>query len=100
MRRIVLGLVPWLALAPALWALDEVKDPKDKPKAETPDKSKDDKPATAAEQYKALIAEVQKERQAIVKTYREAKTDAEREKILEQYQKAPEKFAGRFLKLA
>jgi hypothetical protein len=94
MRRIVLWIVPLLVFGPGLWADDKPKD-KDK---------EDKKPAagekTAAEQYQALMKEMQKAQQDIVQNYRQAKTDEEREKIIEKYQKLPQEFVGRFMELA
>ena len=81
MRRTVGGALALLVLLPAARALDEAK------------------PAGApAEQYKALTAEYQKGMDDYLKAYREAKTNEERVKALQQ-RPNPEKFAERFLAL-
>jgi hypothetical protein len=94
MRRIVLGIVPLLVFGPALLADDKAKD-----------KDKDDKPAkagdqTPADEYKALLKEVTQAQVEVAKPFRDAKTDAEREKIRAAYFKKPQEFTGRFLALA
>ena len=90
MHRVWLGIVALLVLGPALWAAD---DPKDKGKD-------DQKGSTAADQYRALMADFQKARQELVQKYNQAKTEEEKEKILEEYMKKPQEFVGRFLELA
>jgi hypothetical protein len=92
MRRIVLWVVPLLVFGPALLADDKAKD-----------KDKEDKKAgeqTPAEEYKALTKAVAQAQAEIAKPFREAKTDAEREKIIAAYYKKPQEFTGRFLALA
>jgi hypothetical protein len=89
MRRTVFAMVPLLVFGPALWGVDDPQD-----------KSKDDKKPTPAEQYKALTAEVQKAQQEIVKAYGQAKTEEDKQTILDNYYKKPQEYTGRFLELA
>jgi hypothetical protein len=58
------------------------------------------KPATPAEAYQALLDEYQNARQAFSKAYKEAKTDEERQKIVQEKYPQADKFAPRFLELA
>ena len=66
------------------------------------DKDKDDKdkPATAAEQFKALEKEYSDAMQAFQKAYGQAKTNEERQKILNEKYPQPAKLAPKFLELA
>jgi hypothetical protein len=85
MIRTTIAALVVLALAPPLWALD-------------PDKPKE--AATPAEQVKALEHEYQEADAAFMKAYRAAKTNQERQKILQEQRPQPQQFAERFLKLA
>ena len=71
-----------LVFVPALVALDDKKEP-----------------GTPKEQYNALLKEYQKAQTDFSKSYREAKTDEERRKAIEQMPN-PQKFASRFLAIA
>lgn len=88
MRRILLGAVIVLAVAPALWALDA----QDKPKPDTP--------ATPAEQFKALVAEETKLQQGYSQALRSATTTEERQQAFKDYSAKRVPFPGRFLELA
>ncbi len=88
MKRTLLGALMLAALAPPLVARD---DPKDKPK---PDET------TPAEAYKALLKEHQEAQNKLFQAYRQAKTDADKEKALAAARRGPEGFAARFLELA
>src|SRR5438445_6214873 len=83
MYRIMAGVFGSLLAGPAL--------AEDKPK---------DKPATLAEQYQALIKEYNDAQRAVIKAYREAKTDADRQKILQEKAPSPDQYAAKFLGLA
>src|SRR5262249_19283506 len=85
MRHHFLWILPLLCLTPALVAQD---------------RGKEAKPATPAEQFQNLFEEVGKYQQEAARSYREAKTEAERKKIAEEFQKKPQEYAGRFLELA
>src|SRR5262249_25403546 len=64
------------------------------------DKEKSPKPPTPQEQFQALLGEVRKEQGEAIKAYREAKTEAEREKAKQDYLKKPQAFAARVLEIA
>jgi hypothetical protein len=66
MRRVLEGVSALLLLAPALWALDDPKDPK-KPEAPSSAQGK-----TPAEQYRMIVDEVQKEQKEFLEAYRKA----------------------------
>jgi hypothetical protein len=90
MRRIV-GAVFVLALAlPALGDEDKAKD-KGPPTEGT---------TKAAEQYQALLKDYQDTVNGVVKTYREATTPADRQRVLNDYRALPDRFAPRFIALA
>jgi AhpC/TSA family len=95
MNRLAIGAMMLLVLGPALHARD---DPKDKPKNEKADKAAE-KPKTPAEQYRQIISEQERARQDFMKAYREAKTDADRQKAFEKYPN-PQKVSGRMLEIA
>jgi hypothetical protein len=59
-----------------------------------------DEPKPPAEQYKALVAEYQKAQEDFRAALQEAKTPEERQKVIQEKQPQPDKFAGRFLELA
>jgi benzoyl-CoA reductase/2-hydroxyglutaryl-CoA dehydratase subunit BcrC/BadD/HgdB len=63
-------------------------------------KDEPDKSSSTASAYDALVKEFDQAMEAFQKVYAAAKTDAERQKALEDQYPQPEKFAGRFLKLA
>jgi hypothetical protein len=89
MYRIAGGfLVLWLAL-PAFSG--------DKAKDKATDK---DKPATPTDQFKALNKEFNDAMQVFQKAYAEAKTDEERQKLINEKYPQPDKFAPKFLALA
>jgi hypothetical protein len=88
MHRIGIGLLTLLLLWPAARAGD---DPKDKP---------DKKPATPAEEYQALLKDYEDKQEAFSKAYREAKTDEERQKVIDEKYPNARDYAKRFLKLA
>jgi hypothetical protein len=67
---------------------------------DTKDKEKPPKPPTSQEQFQAVVAEVRKEQGEVIKAYREAKTEAEREKAIQNYMKKPQAFAARVLEIA
>ncbi len=90
MRRFSGGVLGFLLLAPALWALDDPKDPK-KPDTPSPAQEK-----TPAEQYQSLVKEMQKEQQEFIKAYTKA-TAEERKKL--EYPR-PQKYATRMMELA
>jgi hypothetical protein len=89
MRRIVAGVVVLLLAWPVL-ADDE------KPK----DKSKDSDQQTPAEQYQALVKEFNDARQAFTKEWQEAKTQADKQKVIKEKQPQPDKYAAKFIELA
>jgi hypothetical protein len=84
MRHIFLCMAA-LAFVPVLRAQDEPKANKEK---------------SSQEQFEALVGEFNGARQQLLKQYRAAKTDAERQKIKKQREQSQEEFAGRFLQLA
>jgi len=88
MRRAWLGFLPIVLWTSACWSFDE---PPAKPKSEAA--------KSPAEQVIALQQEFQEASAAFAKLYRDAKTDAEREKVLEK-QPATDQFAARFLEIA
>ena len=90
MARIAVGLVFLLLAWPA--AADDDKA-KDKPKEQ-------DQPKTPAEQFQALVKEYNEAQQAFMKEYRAAKTQEERQKIVNEKQPQPDKFAPMFVELA
>jgi thiol-disulfide isomerase/thioredoxin len=63
------------------------------------DKPKD-KPTTPQEQYQALLKEQQDAMNAFSQAYQKAKTEEERNKIIEEKYPKPEKLAPKFLELA
>src|SRR5947209_6683493 len=79
-------------LAAAVVARADDAKPKDPPK--------DEAPKTAAEQYQALIKEFATARSEFSKAYQAAKTDEERQKVIEEKYPRPQKYAARFLELA
>ena len=83
MHRTGWGALLLLAWWPAVWA----DDPKDKPKS--------DAPAEPAAAYKALLQQSQKAQQDILKLFREAKTDEERDKHA-QLDQATDRIRERF----
>jgi hypothetical protein len=87
MRRIVFWALMLVVLGPPLWA-DE------------PPKEKPDTAAKPADQYQALLKEYESAYAEFMKGYRAAKTDEERQKVIEKAYPQPEKFASRFVKLA
>jgi hypothetical protein len=89
MRRILAGVVVLLLAWPAL--ADDDK-PKEKPKE--PDKQ------TPAEQYQALVKEYADAQQSFFKEYRAAKTQEERQKLINEKQPKPDKYAAKFMELA
>jgi hypothetical protein len=92
LRPRVVAPLAALILASAVWALDE---PKDKDKSDKPDK-----PPSAAEKLKDLQKEVQKARSEILGKRSKAKTEEEKDELLQQYFAAPNAFAGKFVDLA
>jgi hypothetical protein len=91
MKRMLGGLLVLLLAMPA--AADEVK-PKEKPKENLKEKA-----ASPAQQYQDLVKEYQKAYQGWVKGFQTAKTQADRQKILAEYQKA-DGYAPKMLELA
>jgi hypothetical protein len=89
MRRILAGVVVLLLVWPALADDDKPKDKGNEPDKQTP-----------AEQYQALVKEYVDAQQAFFKEYRAAKTQAERQKLIEEMQPKPEKYAAKFLEIA
>jgi hypothetical protein len=89
MRRIVAGVVVLLLAWPVL-----ADDEKPKNKSKEPDKQK------PAEKYQALVQEFNDARQAFLKEYREAKTQEERQKVLQEKQPQADKYAAKFIELA
>jgi hypothetical protein len=81
MVRIAGGVLVLLLALPALAAQDK---PKDQP----------------AQQYQALVKEYNDARQAAIQAYGKAKSDAERQKVVQEVNQMPAKFAPRFLELA
>jgi hypothetical protein len=90
MRRVVEGAFVLLLLAPALWALEDTKDPK---KPDTPSTAEGKSPA---EQYRMIDKECQKEQQEFWKASQKA-TPEERKKL--QLPRLP-KYGARMLELA
>jgi hypothetical protein len=92
MRRVVGGVLVLLLLAPALWALDDTKNPK---KPDTPSTAEGKSPA---EQYRMIDSECQKEEQEFWQAYQKA-TPEERKK-LQRRGTRPWEYAARMLELA
>jgi hypothetical protein len=90
MRRVSEGIFALLLFTPALWALDDTKEPK---KPDTPLAAQG---KTPAEQYEMIVKDFQKEQKEFFEAYRKA-TPEERKKL--QYP-GPQKYAGRMLELA
>jgi hypothetical protein len=82
MHRVLVGVLALLLLLPAVRAL---ADPQDK------------KPSDA---YDALVKEFQESQRLAQKAHQEAKTDAERKKVEEEFARLPPSFAAKFLELA
>jgi hypothetical protein len=91
MKRVPIGVLGLLLLAPTLWALDDPKDPK------KPDKPAAEKAQTPAEQYKEILKEFNADQQRFFKAYSAAKNQEERSKL--QYPE-PQKYGKRMLELA
>ena len=58
------------------------------------------KPLTPTEQFESLMKEVQKAQEDAMSAYRGAKTDQERQEIIDNLSKKPQAYAARFLDLA
>ncbi|HEX5443410.1 MAG TPA: hypothetical protein VFW87_06265 [Pirellulales bacterium] len=88
MWRISICCWAWLLCGTGSWADDPAEA---KPR-----------PTTPAEQYKAIETEYNTRRQEVIKLYREAKTDEERQKLLQEKKKppSPQEYADRMLDLA
>ena len=67
---------------------------------DTKNQQQANKPATPAEQFSALMGEIEKAQQDAMIAYRGAKTDEERQQIVEELAKKPQAYAGRLLELA
>jgi hypothetical protein len=91
MRRVVGGAFVLLFLAPALWAVNDAKDPK---KPGTPSAAQG---KTPAEPYRMIADEAQKEDQEFVQAYQKA-TPEERKKLQRPYPSW--EYAARMLELA
>ena len=90
MRRFAAGLVVLLLAWPAAADDDKPQDKaKDKAEAKTP-----------AEQVQAIIEEYEDARRAYSKAYGAAKSDEERQKIIQERFPQPAKFAPRLLAIA
>ena len=76
MLRLAFGALT-LVLFGVLLLLRGAQDDKPKPKPQ---------PGTPAEQYEALVAEVRQFQQDTNKTFRAAKTDADKRKVFEEYE--------------
>jgi hypothetical protein len=81
-----------LALLICVPAVQALAEPQDKPQPDTPQ--------SPGEQYKAVLKELQAAQAEIIKKYREAKTEEEKEQALASYRKVPESFAPRVLDIA
>jgi len=90
MARIAIGLVVLLLAWPAAADDDKAKDRPKEP----------DKPKSPAEQYQALVKEYNEAQQAFMKEYRAAKTQEERQKLINEKQPQPDKYAPKFIELA
>ncbi len=90
----ILGVL--LVGAALVWAADEVKK---KPPAEDAPAAEGDK-LSVAEQMEAIQTEMSKKQRDIVKRYREAEDDAERKKVLEEYNKLQSEALGKLAKIA
>jgi hypothetical protein len=86
MRRLICRILPLLLLAAIAGAADDKK-------------SKSDQPKSPAEKFRALNGEIEKATQAAAKSYREAKTPEEQQKVEGEFRKKVQGYAGRFLKL-
>ncbi len=64
------------------------------------DQPKAQKPSTPAEQYLALTKQIEAAQQEFQKAYGEAKTQEERQKIIQEKYPEPDKFANKFIALA
>jgi hypothetical protein len=90
MRHRLLAGLALLVFVPALWGLDDDKS-----------KSKPDQPKTPEQEFTALAQQYQADFQAVLKDYRAAKNNEERQKLLqERYYPLPNKYAGKMLELA
>jgi len=84
MRTLFLALGIALVAAPVSWAFDEA--PKKKPPAKDAAPAKEDDEKSVADQVEAVQTEFIKKQQDVVRRYRAAKEDDERQKILAEYQ--------------
>jgi hypothetical protein len=84
MCRIVAGFLILLLVLPALGDQDKTKD----------------KPKTPKEQYKALLKEQNDARKAFQDAYQTAKTQEEKNKVVQEKYPNPDKLAPKFLELA
>jgi hypothetical protein len=85
MRCVIMGVALLLAWGPALGAADDKPDKKD---------------LSPAEEVKKLTADYEKEQQNFYKLYGEAKTDEERQKLVNEKMPKPDKVAAQLLELA
>ena len=99
MSRTLVTVLTLLILGPVLLALDDSKD-KSTTSQKKSDKPKADKQTTPEDAYEAVANEFQKARQAFSKEYREAKTDDERQKVMNEKYPKIETYTGRMIKLA
>jgi hypothetical protein len=84
MKGIAAGVLGLVLAGPALWA-------EDKPKGQA---------GTPAAQYQAMAKEFEDAQKAFMKNYQAAKTNEERQKLIQEKYPDPEKLAPRFMELA
>jgi hypothetical protein len=81
-----------LALLIGVLAVPALAEPQDKPKPDTP--------KSPAEQYKALVEELSAAQREFSKLYQAAKTDEERQKLINEKYQRPDKYVPRFMEIA
>lgn len=90
----IIGIL--LVGATLVWAADEEKP---KPAADDAPAAEGDE-SSVAEQMQAIQTEISKKQRDIVKRYRAAEDDAERKKVLEEYNKLQSEALGKLAKIA
>ena len=102
MKRLLMGsLVPSLVLAGALGTSAQDAPGKTKaPPGEASSPKAEASAATPAERYRDVLKEYQKASEAFMTAYRAAKTNEERQKVLETKRPDVDSFAGKMLKIA
>jgi len=101
MKRLLMGsLVPSLVLAGALGTRAQAAPSQTKAPPPEASQSKVDSSTTPAERYRDALKEYQKALEAFMTAYRAAKTDSERQKVIETKQPDSGRYADTMLKIA